>query len=554
MQPKKGELLILPLGGLEQIGANCMMIGTNDEWIIVDMGIAFYDSLGIEVLIPDISFPIEVSDRIKGIFITHAHEDHIGAIPYLWPKLKCPIYVTEFPAAVLRQKLKECPWGNKADIKVVANQTPVKLDNFEIEYVKLAHSILGACGLYIKTECGTIFHTGDWKIDNAPLLGDRTDESRLVEIGNEGVDCLLCDSTNVLVDGGIAGSETDVREALERVVSQYGHKRITVTCFASNIARMETVFHVARVTGRKVAIVGRSMFKMILAVSETAYLSKDFKAGISSVITDEEAVSLPPSKVLLMCTGSQGESKSALFRLARGENRVIKLGAQDVVIFSSKVIPGNEICIRDMQNLLTRNGVEIVTTATEDDIHVSGHPSKDDLLRMYRWIKPKSFIPIHGDSVMLHAHRQFAEQSGIKETMIVESGEIVGVTKGKLNRLSKIDVTFMALDGQSIIPITHGILNERTIMSHSGSVSVSFIISKGNKVLHKPDIITKGIYFERKDMARFEAQILRVISNEVVKNAESIPEIKRECVAAIKRLMTRQCSKKPVVSVHIHKV
>ncbi|MDR2598437.1 MAG: ribonuclease J [Holosporales bacterium] len=552
MQPKKNELLILPLGGLEQIGANCTMIGTNGDWIIVDLGIAFYDSLGIEVLTPDVSFPAKMLDKIKGIFITHAHEDHIGAIQYLWPKLRCPVYVTEFPAAVLRQKLKECPWSGDVEIRVVTCKNPIHLDNFEIEYVTLAHSILGACGLYIKTDAGTIFHTGDWKIDEAPLLGDKIDEKRLIEIGKEGVDCLLCDSTNVLVEDE-AGSETHVRQALSRVISQYKDRRITVTCFASNIARMETVFHIARESGRKIAIVGRSMFKMISAVSETSYLSKEFKAGISSIIPEEDAVSLPPSKVLLMCTGSQGEARSALFRLARGENRVIKLGKHDVVVFSSKVIPGNEICIRDMQNLLTRNGVEIVTTATEDDIHVSGHPSKGDLVRMYEWLKPKSFIPIHGDSVMLHAHQKFAEQNGIHESLIVESGEIIGLSNGQLQRLSKIDLTFMALDGQSLIPITHDAINERLTMSTGGSISVSFIVSNDNRLLNAPDIITRGIFIDRGEAKRLESRLYQIVANEVTKHPGSVNEIKRECVSAIRKVMTKQFDKKPAIFIHVHR-
>jgi ribonuclease J len=528
------------------------MIGTNGEWIIVDLGIAFHDSLGIEVLTPDISFPIRMADKIKGLFITHAHEDHIGAIQYLWPQLKCPIYVTEFPAAVLRQKLKEYSWGNDVKINLVTCKNPIKLENFEIEYVSLAHSILGACGLYIKTKAGTIFHTGDWKIDDAPLLGDKIDEKRLIEIGKEGVDCLLCDSTNVLV-ADEAGSETAVREALSRVISQYDKKRITVTCFASNVARMETVFHLARRSGRKIAIVGRSMFKMISAVSETSYLSKDFKAGISSIIPEEEAISLPPSKVLLMCTGSQGETRSALFRLARGENRVIKLGKHDVVLFSSKVIPGNEICIRDMQNLLTRNGVEIVTTTTEDDIHVSGHPSKGDLIRMYEWLKPKSFIPIHGDAVMLHAHQKLAEQSGISESLIIESGDIVGVSGGRLSKVSKIDLTFMALDGQCLIPITHDVLKERSMMSSEGSLSVSFIISNESRLVNSPDIITRGIYIEKKEAKTLESRIYQIVSNELSKHPDSISDIKKECVMAIKKIMFKQFDKKPTIFIHIHR-
>ncbi|MDR0640245.1 MAG: ribonuclease J [Holosporales bacterium] len=554
MLPKKDELLILPLGGLEQIGANCTMIGTNKEWIIVDLGIAFYDSLGIEVLTPDISFPLSVLDNISGLFITHAHEDHIGAIQHLWPQLKCPIYVTEFPAAVLRQKLKEYPWGDQVPLKTVSIKNPVKLKNFTIEYVSLSHSILGACGLYIKTNAGTVFHTGDWKVDESPLLGDKSDEKRLEEIGREGVDCLLCDSTNILDYDDNAGSEADVREALTRIVSQYKSKRITVTCFASNIARMETVFHVARKAGRKISVVGKSMFKMISAVSDTSYLSKDFKAGIASIVTDEEAVSMPPSKVLFICTGSQGEARSALFRLARGENRVIKLGKQDVVLFSSKVIPGNELYIRDMQNLLTRNGVEIVTTATEDDMHVSGHPSKGDLSMMYNWLNPKSMMPVHGDSVMLYAHQKFARENGISETLVAESGDIISVAGGHLQKVGKIDVTFNALDGRSLIPITSKIITDRTIMSQNGSISVSFVLSADDRLINAPDVAISGVHIEKGQFQKLNTMIFQLVNNEISKYSGDFDRIKKECTIAIKKLMTRHYEKKPMVFIHIHKV
>ena len=263
---KNDNLTIIPIGGLEQIGANCTMIGSANEWIIVDLGITFYDKLGIEVLTPDITFITEHQKDIKGIFVTHAHEDHIGAIHHLWQSIKCPVYLTEFPAEVLKQKLSEMRWKDDVSINVVNRRERIKVGSFEIEFVALSHSILGACGLYIKTPQGTVFHTGDWKIDETPLLGDTVDIDRLIEIGNEGVDCLLCDSTNMVTASNI-GSEATVREALERVIAKYEHKRVTVTCFSSNLARIETIFYVARQLKRRVAIIGRSMYKMLDAVS-----------------------------------------------------------------------------------------------------------------------------------------------------------------------------------------------------------------------------------------------------------------------------------------------
>lgn len=553
MLPKKNELLIMPLGGLEQIGANCTLIGNDTEWIIVDLGISFYDKLGIEVLTPDISFVEKVKDKIKGIFITHAHEDHIGAIPYLWPQLECPIYLTEFPAAVLKQKFKEYSWGDKPKINIVTPKNPIQVGNFNIEFVSLSHSILGACGIYIKTKAGTVFHTGDWKVDADPLLGDRVDEKRLAEIGKEGVDCLLCDSTNVLVKDEI-GSESDVREALKRIVSEYKNERITVTCFASNVARMETIFHVAKATGRKIAVIGRSMHKMIDAVSDTSYFTNTFKANIASIVTDEEAASMPPSKVLLICTGSQGEARSALFRLARGENRVIKLGKEDVVLFSSKVIPGNELGIREMQNLLVQKRVEIVTSDTEDDIHVSGHPDKTALAQMYKWLRPKTMIPVHGDPRMLYAHKHFAQENGISEVIVIGSGDIVNVNSGQLEVIGHHDVTFNAIDGTDLIPITSPNIRDRSTMSYNGHVSVSILLSSKDKIVGSPDVKIHGIYVDAENSKKLDSQIFQVLSNDITKYANNIDTLKKEGAASIKKLITRHFEKKPIVTLHVHRV
>lgn len=552
MKAKKEDLLIVPIGGLEQIGANCTLIGNNKEWIMVDLGIAFYDKLGIEILTPDISFPESVKDNIKGLFITHAHEDHIGAIQYLWPKLRCPIYLTEFPAAILKQKLKDYSWIDEVEINIVKPKQTIKAGCFDVEFVSLSHSILGSCGIYIKTQAGNIFHTGDWKIDETPLLGDSVDEERLKEIGENGVDCLLCDSTNILTENQI-GSETTVKDALLRIIPKYKHKRITVTCFSSNVARLETIFSVAKKLGRKVAIIGRSMHKMLDAVAETSYFSKQFKNNVNSILTDEEAASMPPEKVLVICTGSQGEARSALFRLARGENKVIKLDKNDVVLFSSKVIPGNELGIREMQNLLIRKGVEIVTTDTEDDIHVSGHPNKEAIAKMYKWLKPRSLMPVHGDARMLFAHKDFANECGISEVFIAESGDVVNFKGGKLQKIKHYDVIFNALDGDDLIPINSKAIRERTIMTYNGHMSVSFVVSNENKLIGTPDTIIEGIYLEDTAKEKLNSVIYQIISTELIKTSD-MDKLKIACESSLKKLITRHFEKKPLVSVHIHMV
>lgn len=552
MLAKKDDLLIMPLGGLEQIGANSTLIGNDKEWIMIDLGISFYDKFGIEVLTPDISFPASIKDKLKGIFVTHAHEDHIGAIRYLWPELKCPVYLTEFPAAVLKQKLSECDFEKDVQINQVSPGTILNVGNFQVEFVKLSHSILGSCGIFVKTKAGSIFHTGDWKIDESPLLGDKVDEERLKEIGKEGVDCLLCDSTNILVESEI-GSEKDIKSALKRVIAKYSDKRITVTCFASNVARMETIFSVAKSMGRKVAILGRSMHRMLDAVSETSYFNRDFKNALSAFVEDEEAASMPPSKVLFVCTGSQGEARSALYRLSRGENRVIKFGKNDVVVFSSKVIPGNELDIRDMQNLLVRQGVEIVTTETESDIHVSGHPNKTAIKKMYGWLKPRSFIPIHGDARMLFAHEKFAKECRIDETLIAQSGDIINVSNGHLKKISHKDVVFNALDGSDLIPINSKPIKERATMSYNGVVSVSFELSENNIIQGVPDVVVFGININETMNQKLNSMIYKLISTETMKHSGNIEAIKKESAIAIKSLMQKHFDKKPLVAIHINK-
>lgn len=543
------NLTIIPIGGLEQIGANCTMIGYGKEWIIIDLGITFYDKLGIEVLTPDTTYIQEHQKDIKGIFVTHAHEDHIGAIHHLWKSIRCPVYLTEFPAEVLRQKLSECQWKDEVPINVVNKKQRITVGSFEIEFVAISHSILGACGLYIKTPGGTVFHTGDWKIDDTPLLGDKTDAERLIEIGHEGVDCLLCDSTNMVTASNI-GSEATVRDSLEQVIAKYEHKRVTVTCFSSNLARIETIFYIARKLKRRVAVIGRSIYKMLDAIAETSYFTPKFRENVNSILTDEEAMNTPAEKVLLICTGSQGESRSALHRLAKGENRVIKFGGDDVVIFSSKVIPGNEIGIRDLQNMLIRKGVEIVTVDTEPNIHVSGHANRDMVKKMYEWLKPKTLMPVHGDARMLYAQQEFAKDCGISEILAAESGDVVRYSNGELKKIDHRDMVFNAVDGDEIIPLNSSPLRDRSTMSYSGHVSVSFVISD-NDLVDEPEISVQGINTNKKILNRICSGVYQIVRNEVAKMQDK-DSMKRDISYSVKKLFIKLFNKRPLIAVHIH--
>ncbi|MBR1943850.1 MAG: ribonuclease J [Alphaproteobacteria bacterium] len=551
------KLLIMPLGGLEQIGANCTLIGYKDNWIMVDLGISFHNKLGIEVITPDISFPINLKHHLKGIFITHAHEDHIGALHYFWSKIKCPIYLTEFSREVLKQKLKarKLQYNNNRII-CVSPRNQISIDKFTVEFISVSHSVLGSCGLYVKTPGGNVFHTGDWKIDETPLLGDKVDSKRLQEIGNEGVDCLLCDSTNVLVPGDI-GSENDVKNTIDNLISQYKDKRITITCFASNIARIDAIFELAKKHHRKVLIIGKSIINMLNAVSETTYLSKELKYNISSVINEQQASNMKPEQVLMICTGSQGEDKSALFRLAKGENRIIKLNKDDVVLFSSKVIPGNELYIRNMQNLLAQKGVEIVTSETEDYIHVSGHPNKKALKKMYDWLKPKSLIPMHGDPVMLHAHQKYAEECGIQNTIVISSGDLVSLNKtnGQLRKVHHNSVIYNVVDGRYIIPINHICLRERSVLSQNGCIGVNFIVNKKtNKIVaNSLNINVHGIYINKINLDKIKNNIIKIISGLLIKLNDDI-KITDECRKNVIQIINQYCEKKPIIDVNFYRL
>lgn len=550
------NILVMPLGGLEQVGANCTLIGYQDKWIMIDLGIAFNDNkLGIDIITPDVSFPISLKDKLKAIFITHAHEDHIGGLCYFWSKFNCPIYLTDFSASVLKMKLSDRKLDKDSTRVVqVPTRSPILIDDFKVEFVQLAHSVLGACGIYIQTPGGNVFHTGDWKIDNTPLLGDQVDKERLQQIGKDGIDCLLCDSTNVLVKDEV-GSEQDVKITLDQLISKYKNKRIIITCFASNIARIAAILELAKKYNRKVVIIGRSIFKMLNAVSSTAYYSKELKINIENIIDESCAAGFQPEQVLMLCTGSQGEKRSAIFRLARGENKQLKLGSNDVILFSSKVIPGNELCIRNMQNLLAQRGVEVVTSESEKLIHVSGHPNKNALLQMYQWLSPKSLIPIHGDPVMLYAHKQFADDCQISNSMVLTSGDVVSVQKntGKLRKLHHTEVVYNTIDGKYIIPIYSNCIRERATLSTEGHVSVGFIIQKGNKLGKTINLAMHGIYITENIFNKIKSNIANILASVLMKSTDE-REIKNEAKANIKSLIYQMCLKKPIIDVLIQKL
>ncbi|MBV9509827.1 MAG: ribonuclease J, partial [Caulobacteraceae bacterium] len=404
----ENELVFLPLGGSNEIGMNfnCYGYGPADDrkWIIVDVGVTFGDQTtpGVEIILPDPAFIEEHADDILGVVLTHAHEDHIGAMGWLWPRFKAPIFATPFTTFLLREKLRERGCLDEADITVVPLGGTISLGPFDITLVTLTHSIPEPNGLAIRTPLGTVLHTGDWKIDPDPLLGGVTDAEAIRRLGDEGVLAMVCDSTNAFVDG-VAGSEAEVRETLHALIASL-KGRVAVSCFASNVARMSTVIHAAQACGRKVCLVGRSMFRMAAAAQSVGLFE-----GIQPFVSEADAGRFDDDEILYLCTGSQGEPRAALSRIADGTHPHVRLGHGDHCIFSSRVIPGNEIPIRNLQNKMAERGVRLYTERDHPGIHVSGHPCRDELRQMYAWARPKIAVPTHGERRHLLEHAALAQ-------------------------------------------------------------------------------------------------------------------------------------------------
>src|SRR5271168_3623973 len=440
-------LLFVTLGGANEIGMNLSLYGYAGDWLILDCGVTFGDDSqpGLEVVMPDPAFIVERRDRLLGIVATHAHEDHIGAIPYLWPQLRCPVWATPFTASLLRAKLAEAGLADKVRINIVPMSGRFTIGPFDLELITLTHSIPEPNAVVLRTAAGTVLHTGDWKFDPDPLIGEPADEAALRRLGDEGVLAMICDSTNALRPGS-SGSEADLRRSLTELVGRYD-ARVAVACFASNVARLETIAHAAAAHGRDVALVGRSLWRIDKAARENGYL-----ADLPRFLTEDEAGYIPRDKIVLICTGSQGEPRAALARIAREDHPNIVLETGDVVIFSSRIIPGNEKSINRLQNALVRLGIEIIT---EEDhfVHVSGHPARDELVRMYQMVRPKVAIPVHGEARHLIAHAHLAEECQVEQPLVIQNGDLVRLDRGGGAIVDAVPVGRIASDGKSLLPI-----------------------------------------------------------------------------------------------------
>ena len=494
----KEEFLFCPLGGSGEIGMNMNLFAygkpSEHKWIIVDIGVTFADDSlpGIDLIYADPGFIVDRKDSLLGIVLTHAHEDHIGAIAHLWPKLKCKIFATPFTSLLIKEKFKEKNIDITDKLNIVDLNGTVNLDPFEIEYITLTHSILEPNGLRIKTPGGTVLHTGDWKVDPNPLIGGKINSERLKEIGKEGVLAMICDSTNVFSEGR-SGSEQDVRKSLYNIMSRL-KKRIVVTSFASNVARMETVFYCAEKTGRQISLVGRSMHRIYKAARQCGYLK-----NVIEPIDPRDAKSFSREKIVYLCTGSQGEPMGAMSRISASTHPDIFLEKGDAVIFSSKIIPGNEKKLYKLHNQLVKDEIEVISEDSEF-VHVSGHPNREDLKDMYNWVKPKCIIPVHGEHRHMIEHVNFAKEMQVPYPIQVENGDIVKLSPGKTPEIyDKAPSGRLYLDGSVSVDESSQSIKDRKNLSNNGYIELTILVTPKGNIHQRPILTFRGLPISQKD-------------------------------------------------------
>ena len=547
------ELVFCSLGGAGEIGMNLNLFGYGKpgeyKWIIVDIGVTFSDDNipGIEVILPNPEFIANQKENLLGIVLTHAHEDHVGAIAHLWPLLECPIYATPFTAAIVKEKFKELKINIGSYLKIVKLGGNVKLGAFDIDYVTLTHSILEPNGLAITTPEGVVLHTADWKIDEDPLIGEKTDVKKLTELGKKGVLAMVCDSTNIF-NLGSSGSESLVRTGLLTVLEKMKN-RIVITSFASNVARMETVFKVAEKIGRQVCLVGRSMNRIYQLARQCNYL-QDIKVPIDV----RDAKKIPKNKMVFLCTGSQGEQRAALARIANGTHPDLHLEKDDNVIFSSRIIPGNEKRLFKIFNDFSKNDINVLSEENSM-IHVSGHPAREDLKKMYSWVKPKILIPVHGEQRHMAEHISFAKEMGVKFPVKVSNGEILRLAPGEPEVVDKVTWGRVYLDGKVLIDNDSPVLKERRNMAANGYMEITVLISKNGQIKNNPIVTLKGIPLIEEDASEIEYDLEDVVMdtcktfnlNNSKQEKNLIDTLKGNCL----KLINDKSGKKPLVNINL---
>jgi ribonuclease J len=545
MNPKN-ELLFLALGGSGEIGMNVNLYGTQGKWVMVDCGITFGDAHypGIELVLPDLEFIEDRAEDLLGIVLTHGHEDHIGALAHLGADLGVPMYATPFTSGLIVKKLEEAGLLGDVDLHVIENEGSFELGPFGFRYVPLAHSIPEGNGLVIDTPHGRIFHTGDWKLDDEPQMGKPATAAELTAIGDEGILALVCDSTNVFNDKA-SGSEGAVREGLGEVIAN-ATGRVMVTTFASNAARLQTLGRVAKDTGRQLCVAGRSLNRIIETARATGYL-KDFP----NTVDFDEAMKLPPRELMIIATGGQGESRAALARVA-DNNHPLTLVEGDLVVFSSKQIPGNEIAIGRVQNALAARGIEMITDR-QAFVHVSGHPGKPELAAMYEWIRPEMLVPVHGEVRHMAEQARFGAAKGIPKTIVQQNGDVVRLAPDGPAIVGQERTGRLVLDGDTIIAADGEAMNERRRIAQRGLIAVAVAFDAKGKMRGAPAFSMAGVPIEE-DREQFIDEAVEAAAGAARKGAKDAEKLREAIRLAVRRIATEWTGKKPVVNVSLMEV
>jgi ribonuclease J len=551
MTTDANELVFAPLGGLGEIGMNAALYGYGPtrgrKWLMVDCGLTFpgADLPGVDLVLPDISFAEKIGRDLVGLMITHAHEDHIGALASLWPKLRCPVFATPFAAGLIEARRLSEPGAPKIEITRVGPGSVINLAPFSVEYVAVAHSIPEACALAIRTPAGLIVHTGDWKVDPDPGVGFRIDEARLRAIGDEGVTALICDSTNILRDGD-SFSEGDVAKTLRPLIAE-ARGRVLVTTFASNIARIRAIAEAAAACGRSVIVAGRALDRAIEVGRECGYLD-----GLAPFLSLDHFSVLPRDKVVVIATGSQGESRAAMARAAENDHPAIKLVSGDRVIFSSRAIPGNIREVQRVINKLCDLGVEVITDH-DHLVHCSGHPRRGEVKRMYEWLRPQAAVPAHGEAHHLTYHASFARAQGVPQVVSARNGDVVRLAPGAPAVIGKAPAGRIFKDGDVLVSENEGAVRERAKLAFAGVVSVAIAVSRQGDMIGDPDVVFAGLPKRGRD----NADMGEAIDDAVFKTFDGLSRPRRrdfDAVAsavekAVRGAVYANWGKKPLVHV-----
>ena len=548
------ELLFLPLGGAGEIGMNLNLYGfgkpDNPQWIMLDLGISFGDNSqpGVDVVMPDPEFIEKHKDKLLGIVLTHAHEDHLGAVQYLWDRFECPIYATPFTVSVLKRKLAEdSKFENVPIIEIPLNGT-FSLGPFDLELITLTHSIPEPNAVVLRTPLGTVLHTGDWKLDPDPVVGADYDMQALRDLGDEGVLAMVCDSTNVFTEG-TSGSEGEILDNLVNLI-QDRKGRVVVTCFASNVARIDTIARAAKMCDREIVLAGRSFGRMIESAKENGYLH-----DVPKFLDEDYASQIPKDKLLIICTGSQGEARAALSRIASENHQRISISKGDMVIFSSRQIPGNEVGISNLQNKLVRLGVEIITDK-QAFVHVSGHPARDEMLEMYQAVKPTISVPVHGELRHLTEHAALAKTCQVEQAVIVENGGMVRLAPGPAKIIDHVPAGRLALEGGRVVRLDSELIRGRTRAMWNGTATITIVVDKLGNLLGDAQMSTTGLLepedydYEDEALDRAEAAVENLSKKDRRKD-DIISEAVR---ISVRRYFRAMFKKNPVTSVHLVRI